>query len=149
MKIILQEDVANVGNLGDMVNVSDGYARNYLIPNGMAVIALDGNMRQLKHQQKLIAKKRAVKEEAAKLLSEKLSGTSISFKRQVAEGEETKIFGSVTNRDIASALGDMGIDVDRRKVSLDEPIRALGAFSVPVTLFGGASAEVKVFVVQE
>jgi large subunit ribosomal protein L9 len=149
MKIILKERVANLGDLGEVVEVADGYARNYLIPQGKAAFAREGQVRRLAHQQRLVEKKKAVLVDEASTLAKKLEGLSISFKRAVAEGEKNKIFGSVTNRDIAGALAEEGVDVDRRKVQLKEPIKALGAYDVPVSLFGGVQAAVKVFVVQE
>jgi large subunit ribosomal protein L9 len=149
MKIILKETVPNLGDLGDVVNVADGYARNYLIPQGKAAFAREGQVRRLEHQQRLVAKKKAALADEAGALAKKLEGLSISFKRAVSETDATKIFGSVTNRDIAAALADEGVQVDRRKVKLKEPIKTLGAFDVHVSLFGGVEAAVKVFVVQE
>ena len=149
MKVILQERVPNLGELGDVVEVADGYARNYLIPQGKAAFARDGQVRRLEHQQRIVAKKKAALTEEATALAKKLEGLSISFKRAVADGEDSKIFGSVTNRDIAGALADEGVEIDRKKVHLKEPIRALGAYDVNVSLFGGVDAAVKVFVVQE
>jgi len=149
MKIILKETVPNLGDLGDVVNVADGYARNYLIPQGKAAFAREGQVRRLEHQQRLVAKKKAALVDEAGALAKKLEGLSISFKRAVSDTDATKIFGSVTNRDIAAAMVDEGVQVDRRKVKLSEPIKSLGAFNVPVSLFGGVEATVKVFVVQE
>ena len=149
MKIILLERVANLGDLGDVVDVADGYARNFLIPQGKASFARDGQVRRLEHQQRLVEKRKAALVDEASTMAKKLEGLSISFKRAVADGEDSKIFGSVTNRDIAGALAEEGVEVDRRKVQLREPIKALGAYDVPVSLFGGVEAAVKVFVVQE
>ena len=149
MKIILKENIPNLGDLGDVVNVADGYARNYLIPQGKAAFARDGQVRRLEHQKRLVAKKKALLVDQAGAVAQQLEGLSISFKRAVSEVDATKIFGSVTNRDIAAALVEEGVEIDRRKVKLSEPIKSLGAFDVAVSLFGGVEATVKVFVVQE
>lgn len=149
MKVILKERVPHLGDIGDVVDVADGYARNFLIPQGKASFAREGEVRRLAHQQRLMEKKKAALVDEASALAKKLEGLSISFKRAVADGEETKIFGSVTNRDIAGKLAEEGVEVDRRKVQLSEPIKALGAYDVPVSLFGGVEAAVKVFVIQE
>ncbi len=149
MKVILQERVPHLGDLGDVVDVADGDARNFLIPQGKASFAREGEVRRLAHQQRLMEKKKEALVDEASQLAKKLSGISLSFKRAVAEGEEAKIFGSVTNRDIAGALAEEGVEVDRRKVQISEPIKSLGAYDVSVSLFGGVEAAVKVYVVQE
>lgn len=149
MKVILKERVSNLGDIGEVVDVADGYARNFLIPQGKAAFAREGEVRRLGHQQRLMEKRKAALVDEASALAKKLEGLSISFKRAVADGEDTKIFGSVTNRDIAGKLAEEGVEVDRRKVQLSEPIKALGAYDVPVSLFGGVEAAVKVFVIQE
>mgnify|MGYP002632485845 CR=1 FL=1 len=147
MKLILQSDVANLGSVGDLVSVSDGYGRNFLIPRGLAVLAVDRNVRQLEHQQRVTAHKRARLESGARELAEKLSQTAVSIKRSA--GDEDKLFGSVSNRDIAQALADEGFELDRRSIVLDEPIRNIGVFSVPIKLGMGIDAVVKVYVIRE
>lgn len=147
MKLILQQDVANLGNVGDVVNVAPGYGRNFLIPRGLAVLADEGNVRRLEHQKRVVAHKRAKLLAAAQALAAQLSNTAVSIKRQA--GEEGKLFGSVTNRDIAEALAAEGIEVDRRSIRLEDPIRTVGVFHVPVRLEMGVEAEVKAYVIQE
>lgn len=146
MKIILQQDVAHVGKVGDVVNVADGYGRNFLIPRGLAILADEQNVRRLEHQKRVIAHKRAKMEAEAKALAERLGNTAVSIKRQA--GEEGKLFGAVTNRDIAEALAAEGIELDRRSIELDEPIRNVGVFHVPVRLDMGVRAEVKAYVIK-
>ena len=147
MKVILQSDVANLGSVGDLVTVSDGYGRNYLIPRGLAVLAVERNVKQLEHQKRVTAHRRARLESDAKELADKLTQTAVSIKR--AAGEEDKLFGSVTNRDIAEALAEDGFELDRRSIVLDEPIRNIGVFTVPVKLGMGIEAAVKVYVIRE
>ncbi len=147
MKVILQSDVAHLGSVGDLVNVSDGYGRNFLIPRGLAVLAVERNVKQLEHQQRVTAHKRARLETEARDLAEKLSQTAVSIKRSA--GDEDKLFGSVTNRDIAAALAEDGFELDRRSIVLDEPIRNIGVFSVPVKLGMNIEASVKVYVIRE
>lgn len=147
MKVILQEDVANLGSVGDLVNVSDGFGRNFLIPRGMAMLADEGNVRRLKHQQKVTEHKRKKLLTEAKATAEKLNHTAISIRRRA--GEDDKLFGSVTNRDIAAALAEDGFSLDRRDILLAEPIHAIGMFHVDVKLAMGVKAQVKVYVIRE
>lgn len=147
MKVILQEDVTHVGLVGDVVQVSDGYGRNFLIPRGLAVLADESNVRRLEHQKRVTSHKRARMEADAKDMAEKLSQIAVSIKRTA--GDEDKLFGSVTNRDIAEALEAEGFTVDRRTIQLDEPIRNIGVFNVPVKLPMGIEAAVKVYVIRE
>ena len=147
MKVILQEDVKNVGNVGDVVNVADGYGRNFLIPRGLAVLADESNVKRLEHQKRVTAHKRAKLEKQAQELAEKLATAAVSIKR--AAGEEDKLFGSVGNRDIAEALEAEGFAIDRKNIVLDEPIRNIGVFNVPVKLPMGIKASVKVYVIRE
>jgi len=147
MKVILQSTVPNLGDLGDIVDVKDGYGRNYLIPRGLALRADERNMARLEHQKRLISHKKSKLISQAAGLAEKLAETPISIKRPA--GEEDKLFGSVTNRDIADALSGEGIEIDRRNIQLDEPIRHIGVFQVPVKLYGGVDAQVKVYVLRE
>jgi large subunit ribosomal protein L9 len=135
MKVILQSNVPNLGELGDVVEVKDGYGRNYLIPRGLALLADERNVRRLEHQKRLIAHKKS-----------KLIARSKEMAGRLAE---TPIFGAVTNRDIADALAAEGIVVDRRDVELDDAIKNIGVFQVPVKLYGGVEAQVKVYVLRE
>lgn len=147
MKVILMQDVINLGEVGDIVDVAGGYGRNYLVPQGLAVAATAKNKRQLDQQQRLREQQIAKARKAAAGLAEQLQGVTCSFTRKTAE--EGRLFGSVTSMDIVEQLKVAGIELDRRRVQLDQPIRHLGDFSVPVRLPGDLTAEVKVTVVGE
>lgn len=146
MKVILQADVDNLGSTGEVHEVADGYARNYLLPRGFAVLADERNVRQLEHLRRLAAARHAKELAAAKEIAEKISRTPVSIKRQAGEGD--KLFGSVNNADIAEALVAAGIEVDRRAIELAEPIRNIGVFQVPVQVMRGVDAQVKVYVIR-
>ena len=146
MKVILQENVANLGKVGEIVRVKDGYGRNYLVPNQLAVVADERNVARMEHQRRTADARAQKLVGEAKSLAEKLSQTAVTIRRQA--GEENKIFGSVTNRDIAEALGAEGIEVDRRAIHLDEPIRSIGLFTVPVRLHREVTANVRVYVIR-
>jgi large subunit ribosomal protein L9 len=148
MQVILQKDVPKLGSLGDLVDVADGYGRNYLIPRGFAVAAHAGNIRRLEHDQSRIRAEKDRLVEAAQARAKSLEGLAITLKRKAAEDGE-KLFGAVTNRDIASALEAEGVEVDRRAIDLPEPIRAIGVYEVPIRLFAEVTASVKVYVIQE
>ncbi|MEE2751988.1 MAG: 50S ribosomal protein L9 [Myxococcota bacterium] len=148
MKVILQQEVPKIGALGEVVEVSDGYARNYLIPRGMAVLAHSRNVGQLRHAQGVAQAKKDRFLSEAQASAAKLEGVAVTIRRQ-ADEEGEKLFGSVTNRDIAEALAAEGIEVDRRAIELSEPIKSLGAHTVSIGLFADVSAEVKVYVVKE
>ncbi|MCP4806495.1 MAG: 50S ribosomal protein L9 [Proteobacteria bacterium] len=147
MKVILQSDVANLGNVGDVVDVADGYGRNFLLPRGLALLADARNVKRLDHQKRVTAHRRARLEASANELAGRLADAAVSIKRTA--GEEDKLFGSVTNRDIADALAADGFEIDRRSIILDEPIRNIGVFTVPVKLTMGVEASVKVYVIRE
>ncbi len=145
MKVILQKDTKNLGLMGDIVKVKDGYGRNYLIPRGLAVIADERNVRHLNHQ-KAIAQAKALKEtDAAKAVAAQIAETQLTITREAGE-EDDKLFGAVTNRDIAEALAEKGVEVDRRRIHLAEPIKSLGRFEVEISLNRGIKATVIVFV---
>ena len=148
MKIILQQEVPKVGALGEVVDVSDGYARNYLIPRGLAVLAHSRNVNRLRHEQGIAQAKKDRFMAEAQNSAAKLEGVAVTIRRQ-ADSEGEKLFGSVTNRDIAEALAADGIEVDRRAIDLPEPIKSLGAHEVLIRLFADVDATVKVYVVQE
>lgn len=147
MKVILREDVENLGKSGQIVDIAKGYGRNYLLPRGLAVMASSKNVRELEHQKKLIR----VRQEKKKLESEELAkhlGTlSCTLSRKA--GEEDKLFGSVTARDIQEALKEEGVEVDRKRIQLDEPIKKLGVYAVPIQLHPDVTASIKVWVVKE
>ncbi len=146
MKVILQEEVANLGTTGEVVEVADGYGRNYLLPRSLAVLADERNTRRLDHQRRLAAARQSKVLAAAKELAAKISGTAVSIKRQA--GAEDKIFGSVTNQDVQEALAAQGVEVDRRNIVLSEPIRNIGVFQVPVKVHRDVEASVKVYVIR-
>jgi len=147
MKVILKDDVKSLGKMGDTVNVADGYARNYLLPKGLAATANERNIRVLEHEKRIIeAKARKIKT-AAQSLKEKLSGMVLTIKAKA--GEEEKLFGSVTSMDIASALKAEGVELDRRKILLEEPIKRLGDYKVAVRLHPEETAELNIKVVPE
>ncbi len=147
MKIILRADIERLGKLGDVVNVAPGYARNYLIPKKMAYLAGEGTLKQIEHE------KRRAGQQAERELGEmrqyaaKLGEVSLTF--QVKVGEEDRLYGSVTSGDIAEALEQQGHTLDRRKIVLEEPIKQLGVYGVPVKLHPQVTAEIKVWVVKE
>ena len=147
MKVILQQDVATLGKVGAVLNVADGYGRNFLLPRGLALLADDGNVARLEHQKRVTAHKRAKIEAEAKATAEKLNSLAITLKRQA--GEEDKLFGAVTNRDIGDALATEGYNVDRRDILLADPIRTIGVFHVDIKLAAGVKAQVKVYVIRE
>lgn len=147
MKVILRKNFEQLGKVGDVVNVKDGYARNFLIPRQIAYQATAGNIRALEEEKKLILKKESKELEEAQLLASELEKVSITIPVKV--GEEEKIFGSVTNQMIADALKDKGHDLDRRKIELTEPIKALGIYSVNIKLHPSVTAVVKTWVVRE
>lgn len=146
MKVILQEDVANLGTTGQVVEVADGYGRNYLLPRSLAVLADERNTRRTEHVKRLAAARQTKVLAAAKELATKITGTAVSIKRQA--GAEDKLFGSVTNQDVQEALAAQGVEVDRRNIVLPEPIRNIGVFQVPVRVHKDVEANVKVYVIR-
>ena len=147
MKVILQQDFEGLGRIGDIVKVSDGYAFNFLIPRGIAMQAGDGNVRQMEHLQRLTEVKRKAMLDSARIEADRINGTAVSLKRLA--GEEDKLFGSVTNRDIAEALAAEGIEIDKRNIVLEEPIRTIGVYNVPVRIHQDVEAKLKVYVIRE
>jgi large subunit ribosomal protein L9 len=146
MNVILLQNVANLGQTGDTVKVKDGFGRNFLVPRGLAVIADERNSRRMAHLKRQAEAAAAKEISAANELAEKVNGTAVSIKREA--GEEGKIFGSVTNRDIAEALAAEGVEIDRRSIIVPEPIRNIGVFNVDVKLHREIQATVKVYVIQ-
>lgn len=147
MKLILKEDVNKLGEAGDIVDVKPGYGRNFLIPQGKAIIASDGALKQLELLKEKAERRAELTIEAAKDLAETLETTSVTL--PVTVGEDEKIHGSVTNQHVADALAERGIDVDRRKISLDQDIKTLGEYTATVSLLGEIKAQIKVWVVKE
>jgi large subunit ribosomal protein L9 len=147
MQVILRDDMDNLGKSGEVVNVKPGYARNYLLPRGLAIKATAGDVKRVEHEKRVIAARAAKQAKEAQAEADKLSQVSVSIARAV--GEEEKLYGSVTSRDIAEALGAQGVKVDSKKIQLDEPIKTLGMTEVGVKLGRGVAAKIKVWVVKE
>ena len=147
MRVILKEDVAHVGNMGDIVKVSDGYGRNYLIPQGLAELATEERAKAFAHQKAMIEHKKAKLHKEAEDLKVKVDGTVVKLVRAGVK-DDTRIHGAVTNRDVADALAAMDIVVDKRKIDM-QPIRELGEHEVAVKLVHDVIATVKVVVVAE
>jgi large subunit ribosomal protein L9 len=149
MKVILKENVDKLGRMGDLVEVSNGYARNYLIPKKLAVAATDRSVKALEHEKRLIAEKRKKERKAAEELAQRIRQTSITIPVQAGEEQEgNKIFGSVTNKDIVEALAKEGVTVDKHDVLLEKPIKELGKFLVSIKLHPDVTTEVEVSVVK-
>ena len=147
MKLILREDVYNLGKGGELVEVKPGYGRNYLIPRGLAVLANPKNIREVEHQKAVAAAKAAKLKASAEAIAKRLSDTPLSFKRKV--GEQDKLYGSVTAMDLAEALAGRGVQIDRRSIDLSEPLKTLGDFEVGVKLHSEVVGKVKVKVEAE
>lgn len=146
MKVILIEDVPSLGKLGDMVKVAGGYGRNFLIPCGKAIKATTYNMKVLGHQTTQLKNKIDKIKRDAEKLAKRIEAVSCTVAKSA--GEEEKIFGSVTSMDIADSLKVEGLEVDRKKILLDEPIKTLGIYTVPIKLHPEVTAQLKVWVVK-
>lgn len=147
MQVILKEDVKNVGQIGQILNVKDGYARNFLVPQGLAVEANPKNVKALEHEKRKIQEIARKKKAGAEDLSAKISAANVIIKAKV--GEEDKLFGAVTAMDIADALKAAGIEVDKKKISLEEPIKRVGNYTVAVKIHSDVTANLTVQVVSE
>ena len=147
VEVILRRDVADLGLAGEMVNVRPGYARNYLIPQGIALEATQGNRRRFEEERRRIEESAERQREAAQQLAGELEGRALSFVRRASEGG--RLFGSVTAGDIADELARDGVSVDRRTIRLDDPIKDLGDYDVPVRVHVDIEPELKVSVVAE
>lgn len=147
MKVILREDVPNLGSSGAIVNVKPGYARNYLIPQGLAAHATSRNIKEMEHKLREIQRQIDLAKVEAEQVRERMAELSVTVSKQAGENE--KLFGSVTTRDIEKALAAEGVTVDRRRIAIKEPIKALGVYTVGIKLHGGDAAEFKVWVVRE
>lgn len=147
MKVILREDVEDVGTAGQVVEVKDGYGRNFLLPRNLAIPASQGNLKsigEIQKQKDIRAKKRR---KAAEIVKDRIEKLSLQVEVQV--GEEEKMFGSVTNSDVAELLQQQGVSVDKRSVEMDEPIKALGVYTVPVKIDKEVTANVRLWVVKK
>jgi large subunit ribosomal protein L9 len=147
VKIVLKQDVDNLGDRGAVVNVAPGYARNFLFPKGMALAATPGNMRQIELQKKVWAIREAHEAEDARKVAAHIAGLTITIAKKV--GENDALYGSVTSQEIADLLKAQGVEVDRRKIQMHEPIKALGAHTVAVKIHRQVVAQVSVQVVPE
>ncbi len=146
MKIILREDDQKLGKAGDVIEVKDGYARNYLIPRNLAVRADATHMKQLEHERKVLRDRNEKHLKEARQLADQINKTSCTIPVQV--GEEDRIFGSVTAIDIVDSLSAEGVEIDRKSIQMDEPIKSLGVFTVPVKIMSEVEAKLKVWVVK-
>lgn len=154
MKVILQEDVVDLGQAGDLVEVKAGYARNYLIPKGLAMMASSRNVKVLEHQRRLLVArqgKQQTREDKQRTrateLADAINTLSATFTRKA--GDDDRLFGSVTSQHIAEFFSDEKLPVERKQIRLEEPIKALGVFNVPIKLHQEVTAELKVWVVKE
>jgi large subunit ribosomal protein L9 len=147
MQIILQEDVEKLGTRGQIVEVAEGYARNYLLPRKLALAATPGNLKQLDRMRVTFAKREATENESAQKLAELLAGVTLTLTRKA--GENDQLFGSVTPADISEALAAQGYTVDKRKIQLTDPIKLVGEFQIPVKLHREITALVKLNVQRE
>ena len=147
MKVILKEDIPRLGTMGETVQVAPGYGRNYLIPQGKAVLATSKNFKELEHQRQLILRKAEFIRKDAESFAEKFRGLTLTLARKVVE--EDKIYGSVSVSDISQALEEAGVEIERKLIKLDEPIKTLGEFQVPVKVHADVTAELTVQVVKE
>ncbi len=147
MKVILKEDVKDVGHIGEMLTVKDGYARNFLLPRGLALEANPKNIKALEHEKRKIQEMVKKAKSGAEEVASKVSAVTLTIKAKV--GEEEKLFGSVTVMDIAEALKKEGLDIDRKKIVLEEPIKRLGIYKVGVKVHPEVSAQFTVQVVSE
>jgi large subunit ribosomal protein L9 len=147
MEVILREHVDNLGRRGEIVKVADGYARNYLLPRKLALLATAGNKQRIEREREKFETREAEEMKVAQAMAERMSGVEIEIARKV--GETDALYGSVTTSDIAEALKTKGFDIDRRKIGLQEPIKKLGTHEIPVKLQRDVTATIKVSVIPE
>jgi large subunit ribosomal protein L9 len=145
MKVILLETISNLGSIGEIVDVKPGYARNYLLPLNRVALATDRNVKHVEHQKRMVEHKLAKLREASEELKKRLEKEGVKIRRK--SGEHEKLFGSVTSMDVEESLRNAGIIVSRKGIRLEEPIKKLGTYKVPVKLDGGLEAQVTVEVV--
>jgi len=147
MKVILLENVPSLGKAGDLVKVADGYGRNYLIPQKKAMVATEKSVKVIEHQKRLVQQRMDKAKKDAEKLGRQIESLSCTFAKTV--GESGKLFGSVTSMDVENYLKENGIEVDRKKIALEESIKNLGMFTVPIKLHPEVTTHLKVWVVQE
>lgn len=147
MQVILRDKIDNLGNAGDIVDVKPGYGRNYLIPRGLAYEASQANVRRMEAERAAQGRRDAETLSEARQRATAIEGVSLTFHARA--GQEGKLFGSITSADIAEKMAEQGVEIDRRSIELDEPIKALGVTSVPVRLHPQVRPEIKVWVIAE
>ena len=147
MEVILREHVDNLGRRGDVVKVTPGYARNYLLPRKLALAVTDNNKRQIEREKKLAEARDLEEKTAAEAVAARMTAAEVQIARRV--GENDTLYGSVTSQDIAQALKEKGFDIDKRKIALADPLKALGETTVPVKIHRDVTAQVRVKVVAE
>ncbi len=147
MEIILRETIDNLGRAGQVVKVADGYARNYLLPRKLAYLVTPGNMKVIESERNSLLRKEAVQSGDAEKLKAQIDGTEIVIRRKV--GEHNALYGSVTNGDVAEELEKKGFQIEKRKILMDDHIKALGEYTIPIRLFKDVIASVKLKVEQE
>ena len=147
MEVILKEDIANLGKIGEVVRVRDGFARNYLLPRGLVLEANKKNLKTFEHQKKVVGDQKQKIMRSAQTVGDELAGVSLTI--AMRSGEEGRLFGSVTNMQIEKALKAKGLAVDRRKIHLDEPIKTLGDYEIPIRLSADLTVPLKLSVVPE
>ena len=147
MEVILKEDIVNVGKIGEVVRVRDGYARNYLLPRGLVLEANKKNLKTFEHQKKVVADQKQKIIRQAQTVGDQLAGMALVIPMKA--GEEGRLFGSVTNMQIEKALKAKGLNVDRRKIHLEEPIKSVGEYEIPIRLAADLTVPLKVSVIAE
>jgi len=147
MKLILREDVNKLGEAGDIVEVKAGYGRNYLIPQGKAMMATEGALKQVERMKEKAERRAELTVERAQDMADRLETTSVTI--PVAVGEDERIHGSVTNQDVADALAERDINIDKRKITLDQDIKTLGEYTATISLISEIKTQIKVWVVKE
>jgi large subunit ribosomal protein L9 len=147
MEVILRETIDNLGRAGQVVKVADGYARNYLLPKKLAYLATPGNLKVIEAERQSLLRKEARQKDDSEKLQQILDKVEISIRRKV--GEHDMLYGSVTNSDVADALEQKGFQIEKRKIHMDDHIKALGEFSIPIRLFKDVTAHIKLKVEPE
>jgi large subunit ribosomal protein L9 len=147
MEIILRETIDNLGRAGQVVKVADGYARNYLLPKKLAYVATPGNLKVIEAERTSLLRKEAKQKEDAEKLQQMLEAVEVTIRRKV--GEQDALYGSVTNADVAEALEKKGFEIEKRKIHMDDHIKTIGEFSIPIRLFKDVTAHIKVKVEPE
>jgi large subunit ribosomal protein L9 len=146
MKVVLLDDIPKLGKMGDLIQTKDGYARNYLLPKGLAAPANPQNLKNIEHQKTLLTQKQNRVKRDAEKLAQRIEKVSCTISKPA--GEEDKLFGSVTSLDIEESLNEEGLKIDRKKILLEEPIKSLGIYKVPIKLHPEVTANIKIWVVK-